>query len=259
MTAHLRLPIIAALLAAACALPATTLAQGANSLFVNYTTIYQPQLAGGVFLDYTVRFQNVGPDTATTVTVIDTLDATKLNVSTSQIISCSHNMTWQLSADYVLTARFTGIQLPPSVTDSLGSRGFLRFRVQPQPNLVTGDTIFNRAYVIFDPGTVVPTNQVYTVVIRPAGLTATPAAPTWSAYPNPTTGPLTVTADLPTAGPVRLELLDLLGRPIQQHQIAAPAGTFRHPLDMGAAAPGLYVLRLQLPDGRVTTRQIVRR
>ena len=265
MTASFRRRILTSLLGAACALPATTLAQttpgplGVNGLSVSLTTIYQPQVAGGTFLDYTVNFQNLGADTATTVTVIDSLDAAKFNLSTLQVIASSHNVTWQASADYIFTARFTGIQLPPRAADSLGSRGFLRFRVQPKTTLVAGDTIFNRAYVIFDPGFVATTNTVYTVVPRPAGLPATPAAATWSAYPNPTTGLLTVTADLPTAGPVRLELLDLLGRSLQQHQLAAPAGAFRHSLETGAVPAGIYVLRLQLPDGRVSTRQIVRR
>ena len=59
------------------------------------------------------------------------------------------------------------------------------------------------------------------VVGRPVVATTTPEA---------TTGVLNVTANLPTAGPVRVDLVD---------------------------APGLYVLRLTPPTGPILSRQVV--
>ena len=73
--------------------------------------------------------------------------------------------------------------------------------------------------------------------------------------PNPTTGRSVVRYDLAVAGPVRLTVHDLLGREVavvaEGHRVA---GAHRASLEASALAPGLYLLRLDAPDGAHTTR-----
>lgn len=73
--------------------------------------------------------------------------------------------------------------------------------------------------------------------------------------PNPTTGRSVVRYDLAVAGPVRLTVHDLLGREVavvaEGHRVA---GAHRASLEASALAPGLYLLRLDAPDGAQTTR-----
>ena len=65
--------------------------------------------------------------------------------------------------------------------------------------------------------------------------------------------------DVPTGGPVSLLLLlDALGRPVRRQHLLAPAGPLRETLDVQSLAPGVYVLRLALPDGTTSSRVVVR-
>ena len=77
--------------------------------------------------------------------------------------------------------------------------------------------------------------------------------------PNPTRGgSLTVRFTLPTSAPARLELLDVAGRRIAEHEV----GSGQHTLDFGAGqhlAPGLYLVRLTQGANTRTTRVVVLR
>ena len=78
----------------------------------------------------------------------------------------------------------------------------------------------------------------------PAGALGGPVA---RAYPNPTAGALTVEYGFPTAAPVRVDLVDVLGRVVQTEEVPgalAPAGTGRHTVSTGGLPAGVYVLRL---------------
>ncbi|MDO7875152.1 T9SS type A sorting domain-containing protein [Hymenobacter sp. ASUV-10] len=230
-----------------------------NDIAVNYSRLSPAQIAAGQPLDYTIRFQNMGTDTAFTVVISDTLDFHKLNLSTMQLVAQSHNCIWSLTGTGLLTVRFLSIKLPHRTADVIRSQGFVRFRVQPRPTLAVGEIIPNRAHIFFDYNAPVTTNTATTAVLLPSAVLNTRPALAWSSYPNPATEALTIEAELPTAGLVQLQLLDVLGRPVQQRQLPTPAGAFRQTLDLGAQAPGLYVLRLTLPDGRSSTRPVQRK
>ncbi|MBR9975569.1 MAG: VWA domain-containing protein [Bacteroidetes bacterium] len=71
-------------------------------------------------------------------------------------------------------------------------------------------------------------------------------------YPEPSEG--LVTVDLRSVrGIVRADLIDLLGRRIQQEQWHAD-GELRARIDFRTAPPGMYLLRLVHPDGQVIRR-----
>ena len=229
-----------------------------NAIEVNYTHLTQTQVAQGQPLDYTVHFQNIGTDTAFAVIVTDTLDSHRLNLSSLQLIAQSHNCQWTLSGRNTLTVRFLNILLPYRNVNVIASQGFVVFRVQPNVTLPVGDIIPNHASIVFDFNAPVRTNIATTAVLTPAAVLSNHTALAWDTYPNPASGSFTITADLPSAGTLTLQLLDALGRPVQQHSLVAPAGAFSQALDVSPLAPGLYVLRLRLPDGTVRTRQVVR-
>jgi hypothetical protein len=228
-----------------------------NDIAVNYSQLTPAQVAAGQSLDYTIRFQNMGTDTAFTVIVKDTLNFQKLNLGTLQLIAQSHNCMWSLTGQGELTVRFLNAKLPYRNVDVIRSQGFVRFRVQPRTSLRPGDLITNRAAIVFDYNAPVRTNTATTLVATPTAMLASHNAATWDAYPNPVSEDLTLAADLPQAGIIRIELYDALGRPVHQQTQAAPAGPLRQVLHLRGLAPGLYVLRLTLPDGSATSRTVV--
>ena len=229
-----------------------------NDITVNYSRLTPAQVSAAQPLDYTVRFQNMGNDTAFVVVITDTLNFHKLNLGTMQLVAQSHNCTWSLSGQGLLTVRFLNIKLPYRNQDVIRSQGFVRFRVQPRTTLAIGEVIPNHADIFFDYNAPVRTNTATTTVMQLSALSSNRPVPAWAAYPNPAHDNLTVSAELTTPGPVRLELLDALGRAVRQYRLDAPAGPLRQALDLRDVSPGLYVLRLHQPDGRVSSQRVVR-
>ena len=100
-------------------------------------------------LDYLIRFQNTGTDTAFRVVVLDTLDP-RLDLLTLQMLDASHPYTLKIHDRGILQWTFDNILLPDSTTNEPGSHGFLRFAVSTFDSLLPDDFIGNRAGIYFD-------------------------------------------------------------------------------------------------------------
>ncbi|RAK68347.1 T9SS type A sorting domain-containing protein [Hymenobacter edaphi] len=229
-----------------------------NDIAVNFTQLTAQQIAAGQPLDYTIRFQNMGTDTAFTAVLEDTLLASHLMPGSVQLLAQSHNCQWTLGGRGVLTVRFANIKLPPRATNVIASQGFVRFRVRPQASLTAGAIIPNSARILFDYNAPVRTNTATTTVLLPTAARPGQLALAWDAYPNPVADALTISADLPAGSRVTVELLDALGRPVRQQPVALPGGALRHTLDVRDLPAGLYLLRLRTPQGLSTSRSVVR-
>jgi hypothetical protein len=229
-----------------------------NDITVNYQRLTPAQVAAQLPLDYTIRFQNMGTDTAFTVVITDTLDFRKLNVASLMLVAQSHDCIWSLSGTSRLTVRFLNINLPHRNQDVIRSQGFVRFRILPKTTLAVGEIIPNHAGIVFDYNAPVITNTATTTVFQATAALARHDAPAWTAYPNPATEAISIAADLATAGPVTIELLDVLGHPLRRQTLTAPAGPLRQLVDLHGLAAGVYLLRLTPPTGPATSRRVVR-
>jgi Secretion system C-terminal sorting domain len=114
-------------------------------------------------LEYKIRFQNTGNDTAFVVVVTDTLPA-QLDMRTFRIGVASHPFTWSADSDRTLRFTFKNILLVDSMTNEPKSHGFITYRVKTQPNLSVGTTINNQAHIYFDANKPIHTN-IYTHTI----------------------------------------------------------------------------------------------
>ena len=119
------------------------------------------------WIDYTLRFQNTGTDTAFTVVITDTLPAT-LDPATLQWGPLSHSGTSSLTGAGVVTFTFSNILLPDSGSNEAASHGFASFRIRPVSGLPVGTTISNEANIFFDFNPPVITDpQVLTTSLMP--------------------------------------------------------------------------------------------
>ena len=103
------------------------------------------------WIDYTIRFQNTGTDTAFNVIITDTL-VSDLDPGSIEIGAGSHPFSWQLRDQGTLKFYFLNIQLPDSNVNEPDSHGFVSFRIKsrdPQ-DLQPGDQIMNEANIFFD-------------------------------------------------------------------------------------------------------------
>ena len=114
-------------------------------------------------LEYLIRFQNTGNDTALTIIIRDQLDE-NLDWSTLQPVSSSDPMQVWIEQSGEAVFKFNNIMLPDSGTDFLGSQGFVKFKINMKPNLLPGTQITNQAGIYFDYNPPVITNGVLNTI-----------------------------------------------------------------------------------------------
>jgi len=118
----------------------------------------------GQELEYLIRFQNTGNDTAFTVIIEDNLSH-YLDWETVDYITSGHDLTnYTIDDDGRLLFNFLDIQLPDSNADYLGSQGFVLFRIKALDDLMPNTTIENTAGIYFDFNPAIITNTVNSVV-----------------------------------------------------------------------------------------------
>jgi uncharacterized repeat protein (TIGR01451 family) len=108
-------------------------------------------------IEYLIRFQNTGTDTAFNVVIKDQLDE-NLDWYSITLLSYSHDMTYEMDMDGEVSFIFDNIMLPDSGANYLGSQGYVKYRIDLKPDLPLETSIFNTAYIYFDLNPAVETN-----------------------------------------------------------------------------------------------------
>ena len=119
-----------------------------------------------VDLEYLIRFQNTGTDTAFTVVIRDTLSE-HLDITSLQMGVSSHNYTYEIDGTGVLKVRFDNILLPDSTTNLLGSNGFFKYKIEQKTDLPIGTMIYNEAAIYFDFNAPIITTETFHEVGEP--------------------------------------------------------------------------------------------
>lgn len=118
------------------------------------------QVSSGTFINYLVRFQNTGTDTAFTIVVTDTLNP-QLNSATFEMVGASHTTKTTRDGNK-LSFEFINIQLPDSNINEPLSHGYIQYRVKPLQSVSLGAMIPNTAAIYFDFNVPVITNVANT-------------------------------------------------------------------------------------------------
>ena len=100
-------------------------------------------------IEYMIRFQNTGTDTAFTVVVRDTI-SDKLDFKTIQFGTSSHKYEAELYGKNGVKFTFNTINLVDSFKNEPKSHGFVKYRIKQNKDLVFGTQITNRAGIYFD-------------------------------------------------------------------------------------------------------------
>ena len=198
----------------------------------------------GTTLDYLIRFQNTGTDTAFTVEILNPIPD-ELQLGTLRSLGSSHNYELTLLEDGVLSFRFDNILLPDSTTNLQASQGFVRYRIDHREGLPLGTNFGNRAAIYFDFNDPIYTNTALTTIdenfitvdlkeVYVPGLSL-------EAYPNPFTEFLNISFDGLSGKTVQFMIYSSDGRLVRQlEQPFAPVVTLRP----GALPSGHYTLQV---------------
>ncbi|MBK9399657.1 MAG: T9SS type A sorting domain-containing protein [Bacteroidetes bacterium] len=212
-----------------------------NDILVNEDTLTTTQLSNTPWLEYIIRFQNTGNDTAFTVKILNPIDTNKLNLSTIEFVYASHpvNLNW-INYQGNMEFKFENILLPDSNTNEPLSHGFVRYRIQPKTNLSAGDSITNFAAIYFDFNEPVITNTAKTIIILPTGIASvSPTQGELHVYPNPTENAISITGIQLENGKAQLRLTDIYGKLILAKTITTSTAT----LETDHLSTGIYLIQ----------------
>lgn len=156
-----------------------------NDISANISEIKEPEVVSRPEIDFLIRFQNTGNDTAFNIVVLDTLSA-YLDPTTLRFKNASHNV----KMDYIDNQRlikfsFNNILLADSNTNELLSHGYVSFSVKPYDNLLYPQVISSAANIYFDFNSAVRTNDWDIVISRITGLQENKHTAQIVVYPNP--------------------------------------------------------------------------
>lgn len=208
----------------------------------------------GQDIEYMIRFQNTGTDTAFRVVIVDVLPP-ELDLATLRPGASSHAYAYSVTPDGKPLFSFNNILLPDSATNEAASQGFVNFRISQQPGLPPGTEIANSALIYFDFNEPIETNTTLHrigVVFPwlPPGTVGTrsvlPPSVRVRVIPNPVDDTALLQVEGIAPGRLRLALSNALGQVLHTQENNGTAFEFRR----GALPAGLYFFRIER-EGRV--------
>jgi hypothetical protein len=210
-------------------------------------------------IDYKVRFQNTGTDTAFHVMIKDTLSP-HLDPSSIQMGASSHAYTWRLLDNGILKVSFSDIQLVDSTANEPLSHGFFRYRIHQQPNNTAGTVINNSAAIYFDYNPPIITNTTFHTVGENFITINLSTAKIYEKdievklYPNPFKDFTTLEVQGEDYEKLTLKVYDLSGRVIQTlyGQNTSSMKIYRQDLPQG-----VYIYQLEGDGQRISTGKMV--
>ncbi len=169
-------------------------------------------------LEYIIRFQNTGTDTAFNVVIRDTLSP-YLDITTIEPGASSHPYTLNIYESNILKWTFENILLPDSNVNEPGSNGFVKYKIHQKPGNIIGTIIENNAGIVFDFWEPVITNMVFNTVGNMDSITTNMPIIydnkfSVKVYPNPFN--LTTTFEIKGMNqPVTFELYNIIGKQVR--------------------------------------------
>lgn len=209
----------------------------------------------GQAIDYLIRFQNTGTDTAFNIIVLDTLPVS-LNPGGIQLLSSSHPCIMRLHRENILQFQFKNIMLPDSNRNEPASHGYVKFSIPQLPNVPEGTVIQNRAGIYFDFNAPIMTNYTHHTVRALVVNTSNVVFQTGvelEVYPNPAVWEVNFLVKSALPKPGTLSIFDMQGRQV----LRQPYGHNSFSVDLSGVPGGTYLYRLDDGNGLLASGKLV--
>ena len=197
------------------------------------------------YLDYTIRFQNTGTDTAFNIVVTDVI-APELDLGSFIAGAASHTYSVEIREGNVLRFAFYNIQLPDSNANEPLSHGFVSFRIKPTGSVLPGTLISNAAAIYFDFNPPVITEPSLLVAEFSTGVVLDPTGSPrqLTLLPNPAIDQLTIASGAIVDA---ITILAADGREVLRRSVRALSTS----LDVSGLSPGSYFLIATMNSGSI--------
>lgn len=159
-----------------------------KSIFINGVR-GQAYIEPGDKLEYMIRFQNTGTDTAFTVKILDPISS-KFDITSIRPVASSHEYEWSIE-NGILKVVFNNIMLVDSFKNETNSHGFIKFEITLDKETKLNEEVSNSAGIYFDFNDAVNTNTVITPVGKPDS-SLDLVSDRVDIFPNPTSDFITI-------------------------------------------------------------------
>jgi len=203
------------------------------------------------YLYYTIRFENTGTAGAEFVRIEDVLN-NQLDENTFVMLNASHNVNTKREGNE-LTWHFYDINLPPTITNSTASHGYISFKIKPKPGYAIGDIIPNTAAIFFDYNPAIITNTFTTEFVQ-ALSTTTFESNSISLYPNPSNNTITITNNTNVEKICKVAIYDVSGKIIYS-LINSVDSTIN--IDVSHFSTGMYLVELLSDNNTKVTKKLL--
>ncbi|NET38671.1 MAG: T9SS type A sorting domain-containing protein [Cyanothece sp. SIO1E1] len=202
-------------------------------------------------LEYKIRFQNTGTDTAYQVIIKDRI-AENLDIKSLRPGASSHPYTWGITEGRYLSFTFADVDLPDSTTNLMASQGFVTFTIDQKEDLPLGTIIENTAAIYFDFNPPIFTN---TSKHKLGNLFDNLPTKSYESgveemvvkvFPQPALDQAYFDIEGVPAQPLQLQVYDLSGRLLQEQSYE----NLQFTMESGHLPTGIYIYSLRLADGR---------
>ena len=225
-----------------------------NDKLVEPKTYTPDNVAKGLPLNYTIRFQNTGNYPASFVVVEDTL-GDYFDLGTFRFISSSHPCTYEYKGKGIIRFIFSDVNLPDSISNEAGSHGFVKYSIVPKTSLKKGDFILNTAHIYFDYNSPVITPTSKLGITTPTSIWQVPkVTERISIYPNPAENIITIGIDDDQFKVGFLSIYDLSGRLMFTKSISDKTGI----VDVSHLSVGEYICMIKSLDNKVFVNKFVK-
>ena len=195
----------------------------------------------GNYLHYVINFENLGTFYAENVVVKTEIDPTKYDIATLQLLNTSHPSYTRITGNTVEFI-FEDINLAAAAGNPpVGGHGDVLFKIKTKDNLVTNDTVLQRAGIYFDYNFPVITNDAETTF-------AALNNPNFEldnsvkVYPNPSKGNVNINCNFNIKS---IELYDVQGRILETNLVNDVSKT----IDISTKQNGIYFIKITTDKG----------
>ena len=213
-------------------------------------------------LEYLIRFQNTGTDTAFRVVIRDTLSEF-LDIENIQLGSSGHAFRFETLEENILQFTFDDIELPDSNVNEPASHGFVRFKIQQIPDNPFGTEIKNEAAIYFDFNEPVITNETFHTIRETCFLEDTVSVKdlplnnfisSVNIFPNPVNDLLNVEVEITKTFRPKIFLYNMLGQRVKEVQFSQNVlpGKAALQVTVSDLPPGTFAMVLETEQGFVS-------
>jgi uncharacterized repeat protein (TIGR01451 family) len=209
-------------------------------------------------IDYMIRFQNTGTDTAFTVVVRDTIDIATLDLTSIEWGASSHKYKPEIYKENVVKFTFDNILLVDSFRNEPKSNGFVKFRIKQKKDVAFGTKIQNSAGIYFDFNDPVLTNKTLHTVSKTLVTTATidksnGVTEIIRAFPNPASETMFFELKNTPLSISTFELYDLVGKRVVTQAFSGKTFEFHRQ----SIPSGIYLFKISADNKIIGTGKLL--